>query len=82
MLCGSHKRIGIQMPNQACHLRKHRTFDCHMPKRHLIDMACDSKWHAIKLWQVIGVELNIGKKIRGLEIMTLNREKLNMFSNL
>ena len=53
-----------------------------MPKRHLIDMACDSKWHAIKLWQVVGVELNIGKKIRGLEIMTLNREKLSMFSNL
>ena len=82
MLRGSHKDIRIQMPNQACDLRKHRTCDCHMPKQHLIDMACDSKWHATKLRHVVSVKLNIGKKIKGLETMTLNGEKRSMFSNL
>ena len=46
------------------------------------DMACDSKWHATKLRHVVSVKLNIGKKIKGLETMTLNREKRSMFPNL
>ena len=41
----------------------------HTPK-HFIVMACDSKKH------VMSTELNIGKKIAGLELMTLNREQM------
>ena len=33
---------------------------------------CDSKLHTIILWHVISVKLNIGQKIPGLEITTLN----------
>ena len=39
-------------------------------------MMCDSKSHAIILGCVISVKLNIGKKIAGLEILTLNHEKI------
>ena len=39
-------------------------------------MACDSKLHTIILWHVISVKLNIGQKIPGLEITTLNLEKM------
>ena len=38
-------------------------------------MVCDSKLHAIILWCVMSVKLIIGKKIAGLEIMTLDRKK-------
>ena len=38
-------------------------------------VACDSKSHAM-IWRVMTVELNIGKKITGLEIMTLNCKKM------
>ena len=30
----------------------------------------------MKIWRVMSVKLNIGKKIAGLEIITLNREKM------
>ena len=30
----------------------------------------------MKIWRVMSVKLNIGKKIEGLEIITLNREKM------
>ena len=30
------------------------------PKQRFIDMACNSKSHAIKLWRVISVKFNIG----------------------
>ena len=53
-----------------------------MPKQRFADMACDSKSHAIILWRVINVKLNIGKKITGLEIMTLNCKKFSMLPNL
>ena len=39
-------------------------------------VAFDSKSHAMILWRVMTVELNIGKKITGLEIMTLNCKKM------
>ena len=35
----------------------------------------DLESHAMILWHVMCVKLNIGKKIAGLEMMTLNREK-------
>ena len=53
-----------------------------MPKQCFVDMVCDPKLHPIILWHVISVELNIGKKITRLGIMTLNREKISMFPNL
>ena len=34
------------------------------------------------LWRVISVKLSIGKKITGLEIMTLKREKIYHVSKL
>ena len=37
---------------------------------------------AIILWHVICKKLNIGKKVTGLEMMTLNHEKISMFPNL
>lgn len=46
------------------------------PKQRFIDMACNCKSHAIKLWRVISVKFNIGKKIIRLEKMTLNLEKI------
>ena len=55
---------------------------CRTPKQHFVAMACDSNLHAIILWHVINTLLNIGKKITGLEIMTLNLEKFSMFPNL
>ena len=48
---------------------------CHMPKQYFIAMACDSKLNNIT-WCVISMKLSIGKKITGLEIMTLNRKKI------
>ena len=47
---------------------------CHMPKQHFIAMTC--KLHAMILWRVMSVNLNIAKKIAVLEIMTLNHEKM------
>ena len=38
-------------------------------------MLCNSKLHAIILWCVISMKLNICQKIAGLEIMTLNPKK-------
>ena len=52
-----------------------------MPKQRFADMAWDSKSHAIILWHVVSVKLNIGKKITGLE-MTLNCKKFSMLPNL
>ena len=40
---------------------------CYIPKQHFIAMACDSKLHAMILWHVMSVKLNIAKKIAGLE---------------
>ena len=51
-------------------------------KQRFIAIACDSKSHAVILWRVISVKLNIGMKITGLEIMTLNREIISLFPNL
>ena len=36
---------------------------CRMPKQYFIAVVCDSKLHAIILWHVISMKLNIGKKI-------------------
>ena len=44
--------------------------DCHLPKQHFVALVCDSKSRTVILWHVIGVKLNIVKKITGLEIMT------------
>ena len=49
---------------------------CHMPKQHFIAMVCDSKSATMILWFVMSGKLNIAKKIAGLEIMTLSREKM------
>ena len=38
--------------------------------------TCDSKLHTMISWHVMSMKLNIGKKIAGLEIMTLNHEKM------
>ena len=38
-----------------------------MPKQHFIAMVCNSKLHAMILWCVMSVKLNIAKKIAGLE---------------
>ena len=46
-----------------------------MPK-HFIAMTSDSKLHVIILWRVMSMELNIGNKKAGLEIMILNRKKM------
>ena len=48
---------------------------CCMPKEHCIAMACDSISHTIILRRIISMELII-KKIAGLEIMTLNGQKM------
>ena len=50
-----------------------------MSKKRFVDMVCNSKLLTIILWGVISVMLNIGKKIKGLEIMTLNQEKVSVF---
>ena len=55
---------------------------CRMPKDHFIAMACDSKSHTIILQHVISMELNIIKKIAGLEIMTWNGQKMEHVSEL
>ena len=47
-----------------------------MPKQHFIAIACDSKLHAMILWNVMSMKLNVAKKIAGLEIITLNHEKI------
>ena len=52
--------------------KKHSTFGCCTPKQRFIVMACNRKLHAIISWCEISIKLNIGKKITGLEIMTLN----------
>ena len=44
--------------------------DCHLPKQHFVALVSDSKSRTVILWHVIGVKLNIVKKITGLEIMT------------
>ena len=40
---------------------------CRTPKQHFIAMACDSELHAMIIWHVMSVKLNIAKKIAGLE---------------
>ena len=44
---------------------------CYMPKWCFIAIACNYKSHAI-IWSAISIKLSIGKKITGLDIMTLN----------
>ena len=68
--------IGNIHSNKAYHYRKHCMCGCHTRKQHFIAMMCDSKSHTIILGCVISVKLNIGKKIAGLEILTLNHEKI------
>ena len=41
-----------------------------------IVMACNSKLHAMILWYVISVKLNMVKKISGLKMMTLDHGKI------
>ena len=55
---------------------------CPIPKQRFTAVACDSKLHTIILWHVTSVKLSIGKKITGLELMTLNCKKTSMFPNL
>ena len=50
---------------------------CRMPKQYFIAVVCDSKLHAIILWHVISMKLNIGKKITELQIMMLNHKKIS-----
>ena len=45
-----------------------------MPK-HFIAMTSDSKLHVIILWRMMSMELNIGNKKAGLE-MILNHKKM------
>ena len=45
-------------------------------QKSFIAMTCDSKLQTIILWHMISVKLNIGQKIPGLEITTLNLEKM------
>ena len=49
----------------------------HAKKQRFIAMTCN-----YKLWCVISVKLSIGKKITGLEILTLYCKKFDMFPNL
>ena len=49
---------------------------CHMRKQRFIGMVCDSKSHAMISCRVINIKWNIAKKMTGLVIMTLNREKI------
>ena len=53
-----------------------KTGGCHIPKQCCIAMVCNSKLQTLILWSVISVKLNIGKKITGIEIMTLNHKKI------
>ena len=45
-------------------------------------MACDLELYAIILWHVVNMKLDIDKKIKGLEIMTLIIRKYTIFRNL
>ena len=55
---------------------------CRTPNQCIITITCDSKLHGIILWCVISMKLNTGKKITGLEIMTLNCKKIYHVSKL
>ena len=55
---------------------------CCNPKQCFIAMVSDYKSQVIILWCVISMKFNIGKKIIGLEIMTLNCEKIQHISKL
>ena len=59
--------------NAGLLLKKNCMCGCCTPKR-FIAITCNSKLHTIILWCVIMVKLRIGKKIRGLQTMTLNCE--------
>ena len=54
----------------------------HAKTRFYCSMVCGSKLYAIISWPVIGVKLNIGKKITGLEIIALHCEKIYHVSKL
>ena len=43
---------------------------CPIPKQRFIAIVGDSKFHTIVLRCAISMELNIGKNIKGLEMMT------------
>ena len=58
----SHNHTGI--PLKIC------TSGCRLPKQCFINL----EWHTI-IWHLNSIKLNIGKKLTGLEIMTLNRGK-------
>ena len=53
-------------------IKKHCMCGHCIPKQHFSAIVCNSKSHAIILWHLISIKLNIGKKITGLEIMTLS----------
>ena len=55
---------------------------CCTPKQCFIAMVSHYKSQVIILWCVISMKFNIGKKIIGLEIMTLNCEKIQHISKL
>ena len=46
---------------------------CDIPKQHFIAMVCNSKSIS---WHDMSRKLNIARKIAGLKIMTLNRERM------
>ena len=46
-----------------------------MPEQNFVVMVCHSKSPAM-LWHVMSVKVTNAKKIPGLEIRTLNREKM------
>ena len=48
----------------------------HMPKQHFTAMVHDSNSHTLILWHVISMILNIGKKLTGIEILTLHHKKI------
>ena len=63
------------LARRAVQLTSCRLVKIATPKQHFIAMACDSESRAMILWCVMSMKLNIGKKIGGLKMMTLHREK-------
>ena len=47
-----------------------------LKKPHFIAMACSYKSYTIIIWCVISKKLNIGKKIKRLEILIVNCENI------
>ena len=70
--------------NAGLSLKKKKTLTyCYrMPKKCFITMGCDLELYAIIIWHVVNMKLDIDKKIKGLEIMTLIIRKYTIFRNL